>query len=128
MASPFDALARLADAACSAAFGRGFRLIARSAPSGDVNARRTPDLGRPSFEAVGVFDRPAGIQMPRGRGMAASHVHGVVAPKATLALTLPLPWRPRRGDIAENLETAERWEVTEVREHSHDVIILEFAS
>lgn len=87
-------------------------LLANGRP--DVNAPPVASTARSGFGFKGVFVAPGTLVQPRGRGMPAETVHGIIAETPMIDIDVAaLPERPRRGDIVLREDTGERFEVTD---------------
>lgn len=120
MASPFDTLAGVADAAALGVFGEEWRVHPVTAPP---NGRPVADSSRQSFVVVGIrrrFQKRAGfsdqrqaMESGKGVGMAGGE-SGVGVSRAAC------PWKPRPGDILERVSGGQKSRVIRAEDYGHD--------
>lgn len=120
--SAFDQAQAALDAACDAVFGEGpngIQFLAKKRTGADPNARHAADAERPAFFVDGVFSEASDSGRPEGRGITSTNVHRVAAGRATVLVSVAMPWQPRQSDqIRLVLRSPVRsFEIVEVHRH-----------
>lgn len=128
MASPFDALATLADSAADACFAESLRIDAfRPATRGgtpDSNLPPVADTTRPAFETRGMIFRAATTERSDGRGKSGDAVLHQTSPRPRCDCPAP-PWPLRRRDRVTVIETGEVFTVEEVHARDFGRVLIE---
>lgn len=128
MASPFDALAALADASVDASFAESLRIDAfRPAMRGstpDPNLPPVADDTRPAFETRGVFFRAATTERSDGRGKSGDAVLHQTSPRPRVDCPAP-PWQLRRLDRVTVIDTGEVFTVEEFKMRDFGRVLIE---
>lgn len=99
--TPFDARDTKLSRAVDRVFGEKFTLNARKS-SNDVDLPNVADASRPTFDAIGTFERPGKGTTPAARGATQddnAHKWSASLPSASFD-DAALIWRPTRGDRA----------------------------
>lgn len=114
MPLPFASRAARLGGAIDKAFGESFTFLPFTSSS-DVDLPAIPDVSRMQFDAVGVWDGPAKIQIPHARGTIQDDTaHGWAASLPSVCVQDALmPWHPRMRDRVRRRSDGSLYEISQ---------------